>query len=407
MALTQSAAGRHDLVWVIDSATAELGPLLRLLQRLGPVVDVAGLDGPAAAAALGRERPTGITTFSDELIVPTARLAARLGLPYPEPAVAERLVDKAAQRSALAAAGISVPERWLVPAAASGGAVAAIARRVRYPAVLKPCVGQGSRNVLAVPDEDGLRSALTVLGGELRDYPVLVEEYLPDAAVVDPDFASYLSVESVVFERRVVHLATNGRFPTVAPFRETGFFIPAELPAEVENDVLALVEASVAALGVERGVLHTEVKLTPAGPRLIEVNGRPGGGVAEMLGSVGEVDLFRIALDVAAGTFEPPALPLPLDRVAYLFYVHAPDAPATVTSVEGLEELGQAPGVEAVFLNRPPGTVVDWRDGNHGYVYSVRGVVEDHDALRAFARTLPQRVRVEVDPDAVLASAGN
>jgi hypothetical protein len=175
----------------------------------------------------------------------------------------------------------------------------------------------------------------------------------------------------------------------------------------VENDVLALVEASVAALGVERGVLHTEVKLTPAGPRLIEVNGRPGGGVAEMLGSVGEVDLFRIAPDVAAGTFEPPALPLPLDRVAYLFYVHAPDAPATVTSVEGLEELGQAPGVEAVFLNRPPGTVVDWRDGNHGYVYSVRGVVEDHDALRAFARTLPQRVRVEVDPDAVLASAGN
>jgi biotin carboxylase len=398
MALSQSAAGRHELIWVINSATADLGPLLRLLRRLGPVVDVAGLDEAAAAAALGRERPTGITTFSDELICPTARLAARLGLAYPEPAIAERLVDKAAQRAALAAAGVPVPERWLVPAAATRAVVDDVAGRVRYPAVVKPCLGQGSRNVLAVAGEDELRSALALLGGAQRDYAVLVEEYLADAAVVDPELASYLSVESVVFERRVRHLATNGRFPTAPPFRETGFFIPAELPQGTEAGVLALVDAVVAALGIERGVLHTEVKLTPDGPRLIEVNGRPGGGVPEMLASIVDVDLYRIALDVAAGAFEPPALPLPLDRVAYLFYVQAPEARATVAAVDGLEELAAAPGVTGVFLNRPRGAVVDWRDGNHGYVYSVTGVLDDHDALRAFARTLPERVRVEVEP---------
>jgi biotin carboxylase len=391
MALSQSAAGRYDLVWLVDSATAGLGQLLRLLHRLGPVVDVAGLDEDEAAAALARDQPVGITTFSDELIEPTARIAARLGLAYPAPAVAERLVDKAAQRAAVGAAGIPVPERLLVPAGADE-----VDGRVRYPAVLKPCRGQGSRNVLPLRDEDELRSAFDRLGGTSRDYPVLVEEYLADAASADPEFASYLSVESVVFEGQTHHLATNGRFPTVAPFRETGFFIPAALSEDVTADVLDLVDAVVAALGVERGVLHTEVKLTPDGPRLIEVNGRPGGGVAEMLASIADVDLFRLALDVAAGTFDPAPLPLRLDRVAYLFYVHAQDGRGTVTAVEGLEELAHAPGVGAVFLNRPPGSAVDWRDGNHGYVYSVTGTVDDHDALRRFARALPERVRLQV-----------
>lgn len=398
MALAQSAAGRHELIWLVDSATAKLGPLLRLLHRLGPVVDVAGLDEDAAAAALGREAPTGITTFSDELMLPTAGLAARLGLAYPEVAVAERLVDKSAQRSALAAGGIPVPGHWVIPAAAGARNVGEIACRVRYPAVLKPCRGQGSRHVVAVADSDELRRAYGRMGRAGYDGAVVVEEYLVDAASDEPDFASYLSVESVVFEHRVHHLATNGRFPMAAPFRETGFFIPSALPGGTTSDVLALVDEVVGALGIERGVLHTEVKLTPDGPRLIEVNGRPGGGVAEMLASLGDVDLFRLALDVAAGAFEAPARPVPPDRVAYLFYVHAPQGRATVTAVDGLEELAREPGVGAVFLNRPPGSVVDWRDGNHGYVYSVTGVVDDHDRLRAFARSLSERVRVELEP---------
>ncbi|HVW19142.1 MAG TPA: hypothetical protein VHB30_12930, partial [Solirubrobacteraceae bacterium] len=67
MLLADAAAGRYDLVWLIDSATAGLGPLARLLGRLGPVVDVAGLPPAAAAAALDAEGPTGITTFSDDL----------------------------------------------------------------------------------------------------------------------------------------------------------------------------------------------------------------------------------------------------------------------------------------------------------------------------------------------------
>jgi biotin carboxylase len=403
MALAQSALGRHELIWLVDSETAELGPLRRLLQRLGPVVDVAGLDQDAAAAALGREEPTGIATFSDELILPTAALASRLGLPYPDRAVAERLADKAAQRAALAAGGVPVPAHWLVPAAAGAEAVEDVLGHVRYPAVLKPCRGQGSRDVVAVADADELRSALR---GPGRRGDVLVEEYLADADWDDPDFAGYLSVESVVFDHEVHHLATNGRFPMAEPFRETGFFIPAALPGTVRDDVLALVDAVVAALGIERGVLHTEVKLTPDGPRLIEVNGRPGGGVPEMLASISDVDLLRVALDVAAGTFEPPPLPLPLDRVAYLFYGQAPIGRGTVSRVEGLEELACEPGVETVFLNRPPGSLVDWRDGNHGYVYSVLGVVDDHEALRAFAHRLHENVRVELEPvDATHAAA--
>ncbi|HVW17886.1 MAG TPA: hypothetical protein VHB30_06520, partial [Solirubrobacteraceae bacterium] len=343
---------------------------------------------------------------SDDLIASTAAIAAELGLAYYDPVTAERLVDKAAQRRALRAAGIPVPEHWLIAPGAGEDEVGEVAGRIRYPAVLKPRQGQGSRNAFAVGDAADLRAALRDLGGARRDFAVIVEEYLPDRATSDPDFAGYLSVESVVLDGAIHHVTSTGRFPPMAPFRETGFFIPSALPADVLAEVLAVVDAAIPALGIRRGALHTEVKLTPDGPRVIEVNGRLGGGVAGMLASVSDVNFFRLALDVAAGELVPPALPLALDRVAYLFYVQATVGHATVAAIEGLDDVGRHPGVRDVFLNRPPGSIVDWHDGNHGYVYSVTGVADDHDDLRRVARTLPGLVRIAFEEDAVPLDAG-
>ena len=46
--------------------------------------------------------------------------------------------------------------------------------------------------------------------------------------------------------------------------------------------MLDIASMAIKALGVRVGFLHTEIKLTPDGPRIIEVNGRLGGSVAEM-----------------------------------------------------------------------------------------------------------------------------
>jgi biotin carboxylase len=150
-------------------------------------------------------------------------------------------------------------------------------------------------------------------------------------------------------------------------------------------------------VGIERGLLHTEVKLTPDGPRVIELNGRIGGGVPEMLAQATGVELLPMALRVALGepvVFESmPACA----RIGFLLYVQAPSWMRKVRSVEGLEGLREQAGVQEVILNRGPGRAVDWRSGNHGHVFSVLGSVGDHERLLSIERYATQVVEIHGD----------
>ena len=145
--------------------------------------------------------------------------------------------------------------------------------------------------------------ALGVAGASDRAAPELVlEEYLQDRPeAAGHHFADYVSVESVVSDGRVSHLAITGRFPPAEPFRETGFFIPCAFDEDECAAIAELATAAVRALGVEVGSLHTEVKLTPQGPRVIELNGRIGGGVPEMLADATGIELLPLAMRVALG----------------------------------------------------------------------------------------------------------
>ena len=65
--------------------------------------------------------------------------------------------------------------------------------------------------------------------------------------------------------------------------------------------MLEVATAALHALGVRTGGFHTEIKLTPDGPRVIEVNGRIGGGVPEMLFEASGVSIFNLSMRVALG----------------------------------------------------------------------------------------------------------
>lgn len=72
-------------------------------------------------------------------------------------------------------------------------------------------------------------------------------------------------------------LLVTGKFALAPPLRERGAFMPATLSEAETKAVAALAASAVLALGIRYGASHTEVKLTPDGPRVIEVNGRVGG----------------------------------------------------------------------------------------------------------------------------------
>jgi hypothetical protein len=400
-----------DLVWLVDSGEPGGSSMLRVLRRLGTVVDAAGLSEDAVAGALGPLGPEGIVAYADRQIPLAAAVGERLGLDYHDRDTARRLVDKLAQRDALRAAGVPVPACAVLPARASAAQVDEALRTVTFPAVVKPRSGAGSRDTVLVQNRAELDAALAATGAgtaagsagpvsedafvqDAVGEDMVVEQYIPGAPVAGSDFGDYVSVESVVTDRHVSHVAVTGRFPPAEPFRESGFFIPSALPAGQLYEVLQTAAAAIGALGVRTGFLHTEVKLTPAGPRVIEVNGRLGGGIPEMLELAAGVDLFGMSQRLALG--QPVVLdgPLPTTQVAYLLYVQAPPSARTLAGVEGLDALGDAPGVHTIVLNRRPGDALDWREGNFGHVFSVLGTVPDHEALAELWRTVEEKVTV-------------
>jgi len=394
--IAEAASDLCDLVWLVDERIPDIALVSRMLQRLGTVVNVAGLSLDETVKALQPFEPDAIVAYRDTDIVPISRIAAKMGLDYHAPEVATRLVDKFLQREALRAAGVPSPLCWEIPAAPGRREIEDLAMKVHFPAVLKPRMGSGSQNIVALADAGDLIGQVTGLkqqaGGTVG---MFVEQYLPSRSTSRNDrFADYVSVESLVADGVISHLAVTGRFPLAEPFRETGFFIPSDLPQAEQTSVLETATAALQALGVATGGCHTEIKLTPDGPRVIEVNGRLGGGIPEMLGLATGASLYELSILVALGESIDFAGLIPCARIGWRFLVQAPISANRVASIDGLGRLAELTGVEAVYVNRRPGDALDWREGSRDYICSVLGASAGYDELWEVKRVLDEEVSI-------------
>lgn len=156
--------------------------------------------------------------------------------------------------------------------------------------------------VRRVDDEAQLAAAVRAMGdfpvnarGQRRAPAVLLEELLDGPEV---------SVETVSHAGAVQVVGVTDKSIGGAPaFIETGHMFPAALPAAEAEDVVRTALDALKALGLTEGVVaHTEIKLTSAGPRVVEVNPRPAGNrITELVRHVTGTDLVAAFVDVSLG----------------------------------------------------------------------------------------------------------
>jgi hypothetical protein len=362
----KGSAGPSDIVRGLDGIcdpvflvvdSAHVRAMLPLLRDLAPVREIAG--SPAQVArALEELRLNGITTFSESCLSLTAALAAHLRLPFHGEATVRVLTDKVLQRLRLREAGVDDvrfaalfrPEDW-----------DAAVTRTGLPAVLKPTRGEGSRNTYAVHDDGtGRRLAARLLtpgrDGDAEETAMVLEELLVGRSMAP--FGDYVSVESVVSHGAVSHIGVTGKFPLREPFREAGHFWPPPLNSVEQEEVLELAGRAIAALGVRHGILHTEIKLTAAGPRLLEVNGRLGGFINEMNQLAGGVDLIGTAGRIALGE-RVRQEPTSTDRVVFVHFACPPLGAESLISVDGASLVRTLPGCVSYRNLATPGTLME------------------------------------------------
>ncbi|WP_369274054.1 ATP-grasp domain-containing protein [Streptomyces sp. R11] len=331
---------------VITTDTNDLDALLPEVERLHSVL---GFDG--------------VITSCDYYLPTVARIAGRLGLPGPGPEAVENACRKDATRRVLADAGLPGPrfavhEEW--------ADLARAAKEIGYPLVVKPvdlCAGMFVRRV---DDEGQLGAAVRALAdfpvnarGQRRTPAVLLEELLDGPEV---------SVETVSYAGAVHLVGVTDKSLGGAPaFIETGHMFPAALTlADIEAAEQTTLGA-LKALGLTDGVVaHTEIKLTSAGPRVVEVNPRPAGNrITELVRHVTGIDLSAAFVDVALG--RRPDLrrtDTGLRSAAIGFLV--PERTGTLEALDG-QRLTDLPGVLEVQLAEP-GKVVKAAGSNNEYL---------------------------------------
>ncbi|MEU3259488.1 ATP-grasp domain-containing protein [Streptomyces albidoflavus] len=347
---------------------------------LGPVFEVAEDGTGEAVAELRALDADGVLTFSEGLLPMTAALAAALELPYHDEATVTALTDKWVQRHTLADRGVDAVRSSLVTSREE--CLTVLAGRDE-PVVVKPKRSQSSRDTFLVGPGEELPAAVR----PTPEQPFVVEEYLRGRD--EGEFGDYVSVESLVVGGEPVTLGVTGKFPLLPPFREQGQFVPARLAAADWAAVTRLASDAARALGVERGHVHTEIKLTPAGPKIIEVNGRLGGFMHEVYGRATGQDLVELGLAAACGLPVSPVEARQGGPVHVQYWNLPPRSGGELLAVEGVERLTAEEGVVGHLPRVVPGTVLEPAVTTH-FMDIVSGRADDHTGLLTLLdRALP------------------
>jgi len=340
-----------EVVVVSDGAQA-------MAEAMGDRALEADLCDPEAAAAaivdLARRLPLdAVVGVDDQGVEAAARAAARLGLRHGEPAAVAITRDKAAMRRALAGAGVPQPDFEVVEAGEDPEAAVA---RLGPPVVVKPSGLSASRGVIRVDSVSGAAAvaervrAIAAAAGQVGA-ALVVERFLDGPEV---------AVEGLLDRGSLRTLAVFDKpDPLDGPyFEETIYVTPSRHPPGLVEAAVGVVAAAAAAIGLAEGPVHAEVRLTAAGPRMVEVAARSiGGHCSRILRFGAGTSLEELILAHALGRPIDGAAGSSASRATGVMMLPIP-ASGTLRAVGGVEEARAVPGMDGLEISIPLGRPV-------------------------------------------------
>jgi biotin carboxylase len=351
---------------------------------------------PLVEAAYEVYKFTKVVSLGEQAMEAVGRINDHFGLGGTSFEVSARFRDKLAMRRHLAELG--VPS---VAAADVTGPddIEEFGGQYGYPVVLKPIDNTASRGVVVIERAEDVLGSWDFASG-LRDredlvlgqfFPVgrfLVEEYIPG-----PEY----SVETFSFAGRHSVVSITEKYTDGVV--EDAHALPARLTAESEAEVCRYIRRFLSAMGLQDGVAHTEIKISPSGPRVIESHDRLAGErIPDLVLNAYEIDLERYAVAAPFGLLpELPDRPVALRGAATR---HLSVEPGVVTGISGVEAVRDHPDLISLHISVKPGdrvvTVVD----NFDHSGQVLATGVDTAAAAKTADALAAMVTVCTEPSA-------
>lgn len=373
----------------LDARSREIHPVIEHAEH---VLTTETNDVPALIEFLRAQHAIlkfdGVVTICDYYIDTVAQVAQALGLPqaFSANVVMERRKDQV--REAIGRAGLPNPKFAVTQ---SWEQTRGEAQRIGYPLIVKPTDLASSAFVRLIHDEDELRQSFDALEQFPRNFRdqarvplLLLEEYMVGEEV---------SVEACTYRGRTTVIGITDKSVTGFPyFIEDGHMFPAKLDPAQASAIEALVCGALEAVGHDHGISHTEVKLTADGPRIVEINPRPGGNyIAELIQRVTGIDLLDAQIELALGR-EPDLVRKPTGVTSAAIKFLVPPRGGYVATVDGVASLDVDPAVQRWSLSPIAGSEVAAPIDNACYLGHVVAVDASGLQARVYAERALGRV---------------
>lgn len=325
-----------------------------------------------------------VASFTEYGLEPASRCAIDLGIPGDNLAAVLWTRDKTRMRELLDRHGLSPVRHRLCDALTDARDF--MAELGGQPIILKPPAGGLSEGVFIVETQAQLaqRWGWTHL---VASGPILAEEYLSG-----PEY----SVESFSRDEKHEVLMITEKLTAGFPgFVELGHQVPARLSEREWKETAGLIATFLDLIGQKTGPVHSEIRITSAGPRIIEAQTRAGGDqIWEMCEMVSGVDLIAETFTALLGLPSPPRVPV-TQAAAIRFFAYED---ARVLGVHDVAAAERSPGVVRVNCTLEPGQELGRlasSESRQGYVLCQGATTSDAVAAAEAAR---DTVRVDLAP---------
>ena len=353
----------------------------------------------AARSWHSEERFDGVLTFSESAVVAVATVAEALGLPGIGVEAARTSRNKLLMRQAHERAGVPRPRFRFAPDVA---VALAAAEEFGYPVILKPTLGAASNFVFRVDNPESLVERFAQAtegiarmswyrmepdGLDLGPHGLMVESFLEG-----PEFLT----EALAWDGEVYLGSVVDRVTVEGDtFDDDVHHAPTALDSDQLAAVHGVIAAAARAQGIQRSVMHAEVRFHQGAPHLLEIAVRPGGGGLDYFARISAgYSPIEVLIDVARGVrpkvthYRPTGV-----HTAGTCLISAPGrieeitVPATVTDSDRVFffKITAKPGD---VIRRPP-------DGNNILGFLCTTGTSFEDAIQA-ARELADQIDVRV-----------
>ncbi|MBW4082415.1 ATP-grasp domain-containing protein [Paenibacillus sp. S150] len=320
-----------------------------------------------------------VLSMTETGLLPAAAINDSLGLPGNSVASVKLLRDKVAMREFLKREGISPVES---SAGVSKEDISEFGAKVGWPIIVKPRDGSGSYGIFKIDSLTKLDDSWSLIR-QLGLEAFIMEEFLDGPEI---------SVEAFSFNGRHVIAGMTDKW-TLSNFVEIGHSVPSQIECTSRDEVEALVERFLTAVGIQEGPTHTELRLTQKGPRIIESHNRVGGDkIHDLVELAYGLDMVELACSQPFDPVDPSVIPDKPSRAAAIRFF-TPDA-GVVTDILGLEEARQLEYVDEVAVTVKAGDAVPVIKHSLDRVGYVVTVAEDAAEAVRLSREVERSVQI-------------